>query len=372
MAFYGHGQSYPSPYVNAPIHAPIPPPGPIPGEFDYDPEVQYAEPGSPMIFPVSPTAGMSPVHSRDNSRTRHEGPVIHVPDNYGRDRSYHSSHLNVGASSKALSRSNSERSRPTRPVYVEVAKNASSRGRHGRAESVGTNYYYDEAGRKRAGSAYSNSSYGSRGHSRSQSKARHSRSSSRGSFDSLDDRYHGEYEGAVAPYRGKGHSEEDLSLQLRKVQLQLDQVHAETNQRKKEEENAKLEKLRTEEIERLVSEKLQLQRRKEVEAAAAAKKKEDDEKARIKAEAEKLLAERLAAEKAKKDAEDADKARIQAIVDQERAKYEAMNRGRRTYTKFSKVHLCKEALDERKISYTEEVSPDDIISRTTTLLTLNY
>lgn len=158
----------------------------------------------------------------------------------------------------------------------------------------------------------------------------------------------------MAPYRGKGH-DEDLSVQLRKVQQQLEQVHLEADKRKKEEEDAKLEKLRIDEIERKVSEQLQLQRKKEAEAAAAQRKKEAEEKARIQAEAQRILEERAKEEQARKDAEEARKKEIQAAVELERAKFEAMNRGRRTYTKFSKVHLCKEALDERKISYTEEV-----------------
>lgn len=347
MAGY-YSQPYSSPYVEAP--AP-----PLPSEYSsnpYDNNVQYADPGSPIVYPVSPLA--SPMHSRDPSRDRRntlDHPVLHiVDDGRDRERTYHSSHLVVGASSKALSRSNSDRQGNRKALaYVEVAK--SGRGRPGRAPSVGAGYYYE--GGKRypvAGSDYSNSSYQSRNHSRSHSRARHSRSPSCNSCDSLDDHHHDQY--AVAPYR-KG--ENDLSEQLRKVQLQLEAVHAESDKRKKEEEHAKLEKLRNEEIERKVAEQLQLQRKKEADAAAEAKRKADAERARIQAEAQKLLQEREAAEKAKKAAEEAEKQKIQAIIDQERQKYEAMNRGRRTYTKFSKVHLCKEALDERNIAYTEEV-----------------
>lgn len=165
----------------------------------------------------------------------------------------------------------------------------------------------------------------------------------------------------MAPYRPKAH-EENLSEQLRKVQMQLDQVHAEADKQKKEKEIATLEKLRTEEIERKVTEQLQLQRKKEADIAAAEKKKASEERARIEAEAHKILEERAAKAEAKKVAEEAEKAKIQAIIDQERAKYEAMHQGRRTYTKFSKVHLCKEALDERGIAYTEEVSASYTIS----------
>lgn len=297
--------------------------------------------------------------SRDSSRHRGD-PMIRIPDDRGHDKSYHTSHLVVAA---GLSRSNSERSRTRPPVYVEVAKTAGggARGRHGRSTSV--NYYYDESGKRQAyaGSVYSNSSFGSRGHSRSQSKARHSRSPSCDSCDSFEGHPYDQHTGAMAPYRPKAH-EEDLSEQLRKVQLQLEQVHAETNKRKKMEEDSKLEKLRTEEIERKVAEQLTIQRKKEADAAAAKKKKDDDERARIEAGARKLLEERAAKDKAAKDAEEAEKKKIQLIIDQERAKYEALSQGRRTYTKFSKVHLCKEALDERNIAYTEEVSSTHIIS----------
>lgn len=334
------------------------------GNMEYaSPNIQYAEPGSPLVYPVSPTGGMSPMNgSRDSSRD----PMIRIPDDRGRDRSYHASrsshasHLVVSsASAQNLSRSNSERNRP--PVYVSVA--AEGRGRHGRSTSVGPQYYYDEAGKKHAyaGSVYSNSSFGSRGHSRSQSKARHSRSPSCGSCDSFEDHHHNnQYSGAMAPYNPKA-QKEDLSEQLRRVQLQLEQVHAESDKRKKAEEDAKLEKLRTEEIERKVAEQLQLQRKKEADAAAAAKKKADDERAKIEAEAMKILDARAAQQKAAKEAEEAEKKKIQTIIDQERAKYEALSQGRRTYTKFSKVHLCKEALDERNIAYTEEVSFNHII-----------
>lgn len=335
----------------------------MPGGYGNDqyapsPNIQYAEPGSPLVYPVSPTGGMSPMNSRDSSRNREE-PMIRIPDDRGRERQYHSSHSShlVVANNQKLTRSNSERSR-TRPVYVEVA--AEGRGRHGRSPSAGAQYYHDKAGKKHAypGSAYSTSSYGSRGNSRSHSKARHSRSPSCASCDSFEDHHHDQY--AVGPYRPKPH-EEDLSEQLRKVQMQLEQVHADADKRKKEEETIKLEKLRTEEIERKVNEQLVRQRKIETDAIVAKKKKEDEEEARIKAKAQKLLEEMAAKAKAEKDAKDAESAKIAAIVAEERAKYEALSQGRRTYTKFSKVHLCKEALDERNIAYTEEVSFNNII-----------
>lgn len=364
------GWSYAKPYNSPYVEAPAPPPAPMmPGgygnmdQYAPSPNIQYAEPGSPLVYPVSPTGGMSPINSRDSSRHREE-PMIRIPGDRDRDRDrgrdrHHTSHLIV--SSQGLSRSNSERTRNQPPVYVDVV--ADGRGRPGRSTSVGAQYYTDDSGKRHAyaGSVYSNSSFGSRGHSRSRSKARHSRSPSCASCDSFEDHHHDQYSGAMAPYRPKAH-EENLSEQLRKVQMQLEQVHAETDKRKKEEENAKLEKLRTEEIERKVTEQLQLQRKKEADAAAAAKKRNEDERARIEAEAQKLLDRRAAQEKASKEAEEAEKKKIQAIIDQERAKYEALSQGRRTYTKFSKVHLCKEALDERGIAYTEEVSAGCTIS----------
>lgn len=288
---------------------------------------------------------------------------------------YHTSHLVVGPSSQALSRSGSERSRPRGNqagsiAYIEVAKTASTRGRHGRSPSG--NYYYDgRDGEKRythnaAGSTYSNSSYGSRSHS----KVRHSRSPSCDSCDSFEESGHGAHSQAVGLYNRKrtvDEEKEELNAKLRNMELELQKLNMDTEKRKQDEEkrrkeieNARLDKLRVEEIERKVSEKLMMQRKKEEEAAKEQERKEAAEKARIKEEAEKILKERYEAEEAKKKAEEAEKVKIQAIIDAERQKYEALNKGRRTYTKFSKVHLCKEALDERSIAYTEEVSVDPI------------
>jgi hypothetical protein len=147
------------------------------------------------------------------------------------------------------------------------------------------------------------------------------------------------------------------------MKLQLEQVHSENDKKRKEDEAARLEKERTAEIERKVTEQLEKQRKKEAEKAAAEKKRVEAEKARIAEEARKLLEAQQAAERRRKEEEEKKKKEIQDIIDKERQKFEAERRGmmvaapqpRKTYTKFSKVHLCREALEERQISFTDEV-----------------
>ncbi|KAG0133577.1 hypothetical protein HOY82DRAFT_260537 [Tuber indicum] len=338
------------------VEAPAPPPARP--DFPYSPDVQYADPASPMIFPVSP--GASPGPSRDSSRNRRStlsggDPFITIPER-GRDGPYYSGgHLAIGQ--QGVSRSNSERSR-NRHVYVEVARSG-TRGR--RSPSQGTGYYYNSKVYKE-GSTYSNSSYGSQTHSRSHSKVRgrHSRSSSCDSCDSADPTG---YEVGFHGPDGHHHNKELASLtkHLRNVELQLEKVRAESESKKQAEENARLEKLRTEEIERKVSEKMMLQRKHEVEAAERKKRQEEEERRRIDDAAKRLLEEK---ERAAREREQEEKRKKEEIDARVRAGLMAMQPqplpqqpqqpARRTYTKFSKIHLCKEALDERQISYTEE------------------
>ncbi|CAZ81352.1 unnamed protein product [Tuber melanosporum] len=340
------------------VEAPAPPPARP--DFPYSPEVQYADPASPMIFPVSPN--ISPVPSRDSSRNRRStlsggDPFITIPER-GRDRPYYSNgHLAIGQ--QGVSRSNSERSR-TRPVYVEVARSG-ARGR--RSPSQGTDYYYSNSKVYKEGSTYSNSSYGSQTHSRSHSKVggRHSRSSSCDSCDSADPT--GYEVGFHHGPDGHHHNKELASLtkHLQNVELQLKQVKAESESKKQAEENARIEKLRTEEIERKVAEKLMLQRKQEMEAAERRKRQEEEERRRIEDAAKRLLEEK---ERAAREREQEEKRKKEEIDARVRAGLMAMQPqpppqqpqqpARRTYTKFSKIHLCKEALDERQISYTEE------------------
>ncbi|KAG0640090.1 hypothetical protein HOY80DRAFT_34766 [Tuber brumale] len=344
------------------VEAPAPP---LPGsDFPYSPEVQYADPASPMIFPVSPN--ISPVPSRDSSRNRRStlsggDPYITIPER-GRDRLHYNStggHLTTGQ--PGVSRSNSERSRNRPPVYVEVAR-TTARGRRSPSRG-GTDYYYSNKVYKE-GSTYSNSSYGSQTHSRSHSKVRgrHSRSPSCDSCDSFEPT--GYEVGLHHGPDGHHHNKElaTLTKHLQDVQLQLKQVKAESESKKQAEENARIEKLRTEEIERKVTEKMQLQKKQEQEAADRKKRQAEEERRRIEDAAKRLLEEK---EKAAREKEQEEKRKKEEIDARVRAGLMAMQPqpppqqpqqpARRTYTKFSKIHLCKEALDERQISYTEEV-----------------
>ncbi|RPB10837.1 hypothetical protein P167DRAFT_554331 [Morchella conica CCBAS932] len=343
----------------------------MPSQYEYpqSPDIRYAEPGSPIVYPVSPVG--SPPRSRDSSRPRPSSfgaePYIHVPDDRGRERMYHTSHLSIvshGAGSQALSRSASERSRR----YVDVAKTGSTRGRQ-RSPSV--SYYYDgrDGGKKYTrdapGSTYSNSSYGSRSHSR----ARHSRSPS---CDSCGSGCEGEHHttSQVVVHSAAN----SLAEEVRKLQLQLEEVKLEKERKHREEEENKSreivvqarvretmaeqkqrehqERLRETEIERKVSEKLAAKTREEQEARA----REAAENAKIAAAAEKLLRDRTAAEEKKKAEEAAAEEKMRLIVEERIKKMQPPPQPapRLTYTKFSKVHLCKEALDERNIGYTEE------------------
>ncbi|KAL7274161.1 hypothetical protein RUND412_002942 [Rhizina undulata] len=321
------------------------------------PNIEYAQPSpaSPYVVPVSPAVSVAP--SRDTSRHRRSlGPESFIQVHDGRnERLYRGAgHLSVAGSS-SLARSNSERSRP--PVYVEVA---GSRGRNGPGRGAGgPSYYYDtvprnqgkmyiEGGSGWGGSACSGSSFESR--SRSRSRRRASRSPSLESYDSRGEEYPSNAVGYPRVSR-----EDHLSKQLAEVKAQLAQVHEAEEKRRLEAEAAKMEKLRNEEIERKVAEQLELRKRKEVEEAAALAKKEEDEKKRIEHAARKLLEEQAKAAADKKAAEEAERARIQAMIDAADKQKTANEKGKKTYTKFSKVHLCKEALDERGIEYTEEV-----------------
>ena len=68
-----------------------------------------------------------------------------------------------------------------------------------------------------------------------------------------------------------------------------------------------------------------------------------------------MLDEQAAKAEAARQAKAAEDAKIAAAVAAEREKYTAAQQGKKTYTRFSKVHLCKEALEERDIPFTEEV-----------------
>jgi len=226
-------------------------------------------------------------------------------------------------------------------------------GRRSRRQSRGKyyepkkKYYIDDD----AYSNYSTSSYGgdSREPSRSHSRHRrnHSRTPSRESDDSYDERY------GITRYR-PSRQEEELTSKLKEVQRQLERVQVDAEKKRLEDEQVKMEKLRNQEIEKKVAEQLIVQKKKEEDKARAEKEALEKEKKRIAEAAKKLLDEQAAAAAAKKAADVAKKAEIQAIIDQERQKYTAAQSGKKTYTRFSKTHLCKEALEERSIPFTEE------------------
>jgi len=365
--FYPQNTYHPqnSPYVEAPA------PPPIGSEYSSygvsSPDIHYAEPGSPLVYPVSPN--ISPLPSRDSSRNRRStigagDPYITIPEDHGRDRQYYKGALLPVTQRGAMARSNSERSRSRPPVYVQVANNQRGRGRN--SPSEGTSYYYSSK-TYREGSTYSNSSYGgSQPHSRSHSKApgHRSRSPSCDSCDSFE--LTGREVGLHHGPDGHHHNKElaTLTEHLRNVELQLKQVKAESESKKQAEENARLEKLRTDEIERKVSEKLMLQRRQELEAAERKKRQEEEERRRIEDAAKRLLEQKEKAAREKEQEERRKKEEIEARIEarllamgqQQPVQPQPQPSTRRTYTKFSKIHLCKEALDERQISYTEEVS----------------
>lgn len=119
--------------------------------------------------------------------------------------------------------------------------------------------------------------------------------------------------------------EENPSEELCKLQLQLEQVHAETDEQKDPPKDAELNSYKSRHGEKVGETEVEL------------------------------------------------KAKIQAIIDQDGPKCEAINRRKRTYTKFSKTHLCKEALDEKNIAYTEKVNQNCIIPLDANIAdTMNY
>lgn len=163
----------------------------------------------------------------------------------------------------------------------------------------------------------------------------------------------------MVPWQPQPHispEQEDLNRKIEALQLELKKSKDESEKIQKTKEEAEAQKKKKEELESAV--------KREIEARETAQRKAREdaaaEAARIKAEAERLLEQqRLAAEAAKKKEED-EKAKVEALVNAKLAEKSQMVMDLRkpTHTKFSKTHLCKEALDERKIQYTEHVSHD--------------
>jgi hypothetical protein len=355
---HGHEQYEYAPAPEATFVVPPPPQSAFSPGYHHDP---YAGPRSSSRMldtavvveatPMMDHAGLS----RSSSRARPEYEVAN-------GRRY----LAVGGYNKSsLGRSNSERGRESRERGQIVVE--SSRRGHSRSRSDQKAYHYDVAQRAPRKKYYHDddnystysgtSSYGhndSRGHSRSVSRHRprqaHSRSSSRGSSDFHDDRY------SVEPYLKPSRAEEELVEKLKDVQLKLDKVQQMTEKRRLEESKKNSEKAMNEEIERKVQEQIKKQKQADEDAARKQKEALEAERQRIADAAKKLLEEQAAAMKKKQEAEEAEKKRLQEIIEAERAKYQAASMGKKTYTRFSKTHLCKEALEERSIPFTEEVS----------------
>jgi len=151
--------------------------------------------------------------------------------------------------------------------------------------------------------------------------------------------------------------QEELNKKIAELQLEL---------KKSKEESEKIEKTKAEvEAQRKKEQELKEAVKREIDARAAAEKKAKDEaaaeEARIKGAAQKLLEEQEAARIAREQKAKEEEAKIEKLLEArlsaENQKNQAVMLDLRkpTHTKFSKTHLCKEALDERKISYTEHV-----------------
>lgn len=163
--------------------------------------------------------------------------------------------------------------------------------------------------------------------------------------------------GAVVPWQSQpiiSPEQEELNKKIAELQLEL---------KKSKEESEKIEKTKAEvEAQRKKEKELKEAVKREIDARAAAEQKAKDEAAaeaaRIKDAAQKLLEEQKAAQAARDQQIKEEEAKIEKLLEArlaENQKNQAMMLDLRkpTHTKFSKTHLCKEALDERKISYTE-------------------
>lgn len=373
------------------IPPPPPPVAPNMGDFVYE----IAVPPSPTGSPPNRGGAKSPY-------------VVYGGDDRGKQYYDDRSRLGVGRSSSTKeprraasvhvgdSRDRRDRSRP-RSTYYHGSSGRYEYEDRGRRDNVyygrdgGVDYYPE--------SAYSGSSQGSREHSRERYHRHHRTPSAHSELG--DNYYNAPYPsgpagaqpwGVPPPPPMPGHpgmalaplhppppphhppgqplmapgsmvpwqppispEQEELNKKIEQLQLEL---------KKSKEESEKIEKTKAEaEAQRKKEEELKEAVRREIEARAAAEEKAAAEaaaqRARIEAEAKKLVeAQNAAAEAAaKKEAEE--KAKLDALVAErlaaENQKNQAMMLDLRkpTHTKFSKAHLCKEALDEKRIQYTE-------------------
>ena len=375
----------------------IPPPPPPPvnvapnmADFVYE-----------IAVPPSPTG--SPPNRGGAGKSPH---IVYGGDDRGKD--YYDDH---SRSRLAVGRSSSTKEhRRAASVHVGDSRDRRDRSRArstyyhhggggGRSEDIyyGRDEYYAE-------STYSGSSQGSREHSRERYNGRHHRTPS--AHSEMGDRYYDApyppgppgawgppvppppplpvqpgMSMALAPLHPPQHhpgqplmapgsmvpwqppviispEQEELNKKIAELQLEL---------KKSKEESEKIEKTKAEvEAQRKKEADLKEAVKREIDARAAAEQKAKEaaaaEQARIQEQARRLLEAQEAAKKAADEKEKEEKAKLERLVEERLAAENQKNQAvmldlrKPTHTKFSKTHLCKEALDERKISYTEHVS----------------
>jgi len=144
---------------------------------------------------------------------------------------------------------------------------------------------------------------------------------------------------------------EELNKKIAELQLKIKSSEEESKRIQKQKEQEEDAKKKTQELKALVEKELEARRMADQKAkeAEAAKKREVAEEAR------KLLEQQEAKAKQEKQKAEEENAKIEAAVNARLGVDDKMKLDLRkpTHTKFSKIHLCKEALDEKGISYTE-------------------
>lgn len=162
--------------------------------------------------------------------------------------------------------------------------------------------------------------------------------------------------GSMVPWQPPVNPEtEELNKKIAELQSKIKSSEEESKRIQKQKEQEEEAKKKTQELKALVEKELEARRMAEQKAkeAEAAKKREVEEEAR------KLLEQQEEKLKQEKQKALEENAKIEAAVNARLGVDEKMKLDLRkpTHTKFSKIHLCKEALDEKGISYTESVSP---------------
>lgn len=386
--------SYPGYPGYSSIPPPPPPPAPNMGDFVYE-----------IAVPPSPTGS----HKQGGAGAGAKNPyIVYGGDDRGKEYYDDRSRLAVGRSSSTKehrraasvhvgdSRDRRDRSRPRSTYYKSSGGGGGGRryedDEWGRTDDV----YY---GHDVYDSNYSGSSRGSREHSRE----RYGRHRTPSAHSEMGDRYYDApyppgpgvaawgppvpppppmpgqpMSMALAPLHPTQHhpgqplmapgsiipwqppaiispEQAELNKKIEELQLEL---------KKSKEESEKIEKTKAEvEAQRKKEAELKEAVKREIDARAAAEQKAKDaaaaEQARIQEQARKFLEAQAAAKKAADEKEKEEKAKLEKLVEERLAAENQKNQAvmldlrKPTHTKFSKTHLCKEALDERKISYTE-------------------